>query len=111
MSAPVARASVADPHHYVADPDPDCHFDADPDPDCNIDVELDPDHACCHFYADPDPTFHIEADLDPDLSFETYEKCSNRLKFHTFCLVIYKLKRIRIQLITFMRILIQLTSL
>jgi len=26
-------ASVADPHHFDADPDPFFHFDADPDPD------------------------------------------------------------------------------
>jgi len=25
--------SVADPHHFDADPDPTLHFDADPDPD------------------------------------------------------------------------------
>jgi len=28
-------ASVADPHHFDADPDPAFHFDADPDPSVN----------------------------------------------------------------------------
>jgi len=27
------RTSVADPHHFDADPDPAFHFDADPDAD------------------------------------------------------------------------------
>jgi len=27
--------SVADPHHFDADPDPAFHFDADPDPDAD----------------------------------------------------------------------------
>jgi hypothetical protein len=38
--------SVADPHHFDADTDPDpaCHFDADPDP-------------TSHFDPDPDPNF------------------------------------------------------
>jgi len=27
------KGSVADPHHFDADPDPAFHFDADPDPD------------------------------------------------------------------------------
>jgi len=34
--------SVADPHHFDADPDPAFHFDADPDPDPDV-------------YPDPDP--------------------------------------------------------
>ena len=31
------KSSVADPHHFDADPDPDqaFHFDADPDPTVN----------------------------------------------------------------------------
>jgi hypothetical protein len=41
--------SVADSHHFDANPDPDpaCHFDADPDP-------------TFHFDADPDPSFQIK---------------------------------------------------
>jgi len=27
------KISVADPHYFDADPDPDFHFDAEPDPD------------------------------------------------------------------------------
>jgi hypothetical protein len=44
--------SVANPHHFDEDPDPDpaCHFDADPDP-----------HPACHLDADPEPTFHVDA--------------------------------------------------
>ncbi len=44
--------SVADPHHFDADPDPACHFGADPDPDpvCYFDVVSDPDL---------DPSFQI----------------------------------------------------
>jgi hypothetical protein len=44
-------ASVADPHHVDADPDPACHFDPDPDQD-----------PACHCDADPDPvsTFHFD---------------------------------------------------
>ncbi len=45
-----AGISVADPHHFDADPDPACHFDADADPD--------PDPAC-QFYANPDPGFSL----------------------------------------------------
>ncbi len=43
------NCSVADPHHAVADPDPDpsYQFNAVSDPDTN-------------------PTFHIDADPDPD---------------------------------------------
>ncbi len=70
---------------------------ADPDPAYHIDV-----------YPDPVLTFHFDADPDPDPSFQikaqTMKKCSNRLVFHTFWLVICKLMRIRIQLITLMRI-------
>jgi hypothetical protein len=50
-------SSVADQHHYDADPDPACPFDVDPDP-------------ACHFDADPDPIFHFDADSDPDPSFQ-----------------------------------------
>jgi len=57
--------------------------------------------------ADPDPACH----LDPDPSFPL-KKCSNRLIFHTFWLVIWKLMRIRIririQLITLMRMQIRI---
>ncbi len=54
-------ASVADPHHFDADPDPACYFHAGPD--------LDPSF---HFDADlePDPTFHFDPDPDPDPSFQ-----------------------------------------
>ncbi len=54
----------------------------------------------CHFDAEPDqnPTFHFDAEPDPDLSFQikaqNHDKCSNRLIFHTFWLVISKLMRI-----------------
>jgi hypothetical protein len=94
--------SVADPHHFNADPDPDlaCHFDASPD-------------LACHFDADPDPTFHFAADPDPSVQVKgrTLEKCSNRLIFHTFWLVICKLMRIRIQFTTLIRIRIQFITL
>jgi hypothetical protein len=30
--------SVADPHHFDADPDPAYHFDADPKPACPFDA-------------------------------------------------------------------------
>ncbi len=42
--------SVADPHHFDADTDPDpaCYFDADPDP-------------TSRFVPDPDPSFQIKA--------------------------------------------------
>jgi hypothetical protein len=49
----LAIHSIADSHHFVADPDPACHFDPDPGP-------------ACHFAADPDPTFHFDADPDAD---------------------------------------------
>ncbi len=47
--------NVADPHHFIGDPDPDpaFHFDAEQDPTFHSDV-------------DPDPTFHTDADPDPD---------------------------------------------
>jgi hypothetical protein len=74
--------SVADPHHLDADPDPASHFDADPD---------------------TDPTFHFDAvpDLCPALAaklrLKTLKKCSNRLIYRTFWLVVCKLMRIRPQ--------------
>ncbi len=45
---------------------------------------------------DPDSTFHFDADPDPDEGFQIkrlkkLKKCSNRLIFHTFLLVISKL--------------------
>ncbi len=115
--------SVADPHHIDADPDPTFHFDVDPDPACHFGADPDP---AFHFDADPDPAFHFDADPDPDPNFHfdadpdpapsfqkssALKKCSNRLTFHTFCLVICKLIRIRIQLITLMRIRIHNTVL
>ncbi len=39
--------SVADPHHFDADPDPAFHFDADPDPTFHSDADPDPQH-CLH---------------------------------------------------------------
>jgi hypothetical protein len=36
-------ASVADPHHIDADPDPTYHFDAHPDPTHHFDADPDPD--------------------------------------------------------------------
>jgi hypothetical protein len=44
--------SVADPHHFDTDQEPD------PDPACNFGA--DPDLAC-YFDADPDPSFQIKA--------------------------------------------------
>jgi hypothetical protein len=44
------KASVTDPPHLDADPDPACHFDADPDPT----FDFDPD-------SDLDPSFQIKA--------------------------------------------------
>jgi hypothetical protein len=52
-------ASVADPHHFDADPDADLdptfHFDEDLDldPACNIDAD-----------PNPDPSFHFVADWE-----------------------------------------------
>ncbi len=60
------------------------------------------------FYAGPDldPTFHSDQDQDPSLQIkaQTHEKSLNRLILHTFWLVICKLMRIWIQLITSMEI-------
>ncbi len=39
--------SVADPHHFDADPDAAFHFDADPDPTFHSDADPDPQH-CLH---------------------------------------------------------------
>ena len=50
-----AKNSVADPHHFYADPA--FQFDADPDTDPTRHLDGDPD---------PDPTFYFDADLDPD---------------------------------------------
>jgi hypothetical protein len=82
-----------DPHHLDADPD------AHPDSSHHSDADLDPTF---HPDADPDPSFQIK--------IQTLKKCSNRLIFHTFWLVICKLMRIRfrIQLITLMRIWIRM---
>ncbi len=35
--------SVADPHHFNADPDPFFHLNADPDPAFRFNTDLDPD--------------------------------------------------------------------
>ncbi len=71
-------SSVADPHHFDADPDPDpaFHFDADLDQVLTFHSDGDPDPTT-HFFpdlrispfqvdADPDPAFHSDADPDPD---------------------------------------------
>jgi hypothetical protein len=90
--------SVANPHHSDdADPVPTFHFDVDQDTACH--VEADPD---------PGPTFHFDADQDPSFKIKAQKskprkKCSTRLIFHTLWLVIGKLIRIRIQLITLIR--------
>ncbi len=95
-----STTSVADTHHIDADPDHAFHFDADPDPACHFDAD-----------PDPDPTFRSDADPDPSLQINaqkvTLNKCSNRLIFYTFWLVICKLFRIWIQIFTLMRIRIQ----
>jgi hypothetical protein len=51
--------SVAGPHNFDADPDPDpsCHFDADPDT-FHVDADSDPTF---YFDSDPDPVFQIKA--------------------------------------------------
>ncbi len=49
-----ATASVADPYHFNADPDPSLHF-----------------------YADPDPAFHFNA--DPDLD-HTPHQCDGNMR-------------------------------
>jgi hypothetical protein len=46
------QTSVADPHHF--DADPARHFDADPDPTFHFDADPDAD-------PDPDPSFQIKA--------------------------------------------------
>jgi hypothetical protein len=52
--------SVADPHHFDADPDPDpaFHFDANPDPDPTFHSDANPDL---------DPGTHFFPDLDPPM--------------------------------------------
>jgi len=35
----IVKSSVADPHHFDADPDPAFHFDADPDADPDPDPD------------------------------------------------------------------------
>ncbi len=57
-------ASVADPHHVDADPDPAFHLDAKPEPDNTFhsDADLDPDPT---LKLDPDPTTIFLADRDP----------------------------------------------
>jgi hypothetical protein len=73
--------------------DPACHSDtvSDPDKAYYFDADADPDHAYL-FDADPHPypTFHFAADLDPSFPNKSSkpQKCSNRLKFQTFWLVI-----------------------
>jgi hypothetical protein len=87
------QCSVADLHHFDADPD------ADPDPGCHFDAD-----------AGPDPTFHFDADPDPDPSFQikvqnlTQSAQIGRYIFHTFWPVICKFRQIQIQFINLMRI-------
>jgi hypothetical protein len=45
---PKGQCSVADLHHFDANPDPACHIDPDPYSD-----------PACPFHADPDPPFHM----------------------------------------------------
>ena len=72
-----------------------------------ISITLDP---ACHFDADPDPTFHFDGVPDLSLQIKAQKKCSNRLIFHTFWLVICKFMRIRfgIQLFTLMQMRIRM---
>ncbi len=58
--------SVADPHHFDADPDPTFHFDADPDTTFHSDPIPDPTF---QFDADPDTTgtTHFRPNLDPPM--------------------------------------------
>ncbi len=87
----------SDPHYSDADPVLTFYFDTQTDP-------------AFHFDADRDPysTFHFDADPHPHPSFQKrlrkLKKCLNRFIFHSFWLLICKLMRIRIQLITLMRI-------
>jgi hypothetical protein len=62
---------VADPHHFVADPDPAFHFDADPDPDPTSPHSLFLDLDTPMLQKDPLrlPLFHNDADQDPDPAF------------------------------------------
>ncbi len=64
FSPPGFEPSVADQHHYDADPNPDpiCHFGSDRDPD-----------PACHFDADPDPCFQLKD-----------QSLAKLLIFHTF---------------------------
>jgi len=43
----ILASSVADPHHFYADPDPTFNSDADPDPTFQFDADpyLDPTHS------------------------------------------------------------------
>jgi hypothetical protein len=58
------HVSVADPHHFDADTDPDPAFRFDADPDSTFHSDADPDHS---FQFDPDPTTHFFPDLDPPM--------------------------------------------
>ncbi len=73
------KSSVADPHHFTADPetedsDPTTHFSPDVDPPMlqNDPLRLPPFHFAadpdptCHSSADPDPSFQNDAELDPE---------------------------------------------
>ncbi len=53
-----AASSVANPHNFNENPDPD--------PACYFNPDLDPP---CHF--DPHPAFHFDEDTDPDPCFQT----------------------------------------
>ena len=62
----ITHCSVADLHHFDADPDPGpaVHSDADPDPTFHFDADPDPDPTF-YFDADPDPTSLFDTDPDP----------------------------------------------
>jgi hypothetical protein len=61
-----SSASVADPHHLDADPDPAFHFDRDQDHTFHSYANQDPDPTF-QFDADPDPITHFFPDLGPPI--------------------------------------------
>jgi hypothetical protein len=75
------HSSIADLHHFNADPDPAFHFESRSCPSSvwppstrrNLSGSPHTEHSSIadphHFNADPDPAFHCNADLDPDPAF------------------------------------------
>ncbi len=94
-------SSVAGPHQFDADsdPDPTFHFDAAPDPACPFDAD-----------PDPDPTFSFDPDPDPYPSFQIKAQNLDKVlkEAHFPYILAYHLHimriRIRSQRITLMRI-------